>query len=574
LPCFRPGHTALRLWIKTWDDAHDDPGETFEMVLSNPRGATIADAVAVGTITNDDPLPAAYLARFGRAAAEQALGGVAGRMAAERAPGLRGSFAGRPAGAGGAGEAASGAAAEDRSGVGAGAAGSGVRFGAGLGGMAPGQPPAARPGARPSGAGPSMGMGEALLNSSFTLTGAEDAAGGSLAFWGRASRSRFEGAERGEGTGATLDGEAATAMAGADYARGGWLVGLALTQSMSEGGYRAAGAGAPCPAAGPEGGAGDTAPVCAPEGLGEGRVEASLTAAVPYAAWRAGERLEAWGAAGVGAGGVTLSTMGESYSAGTKWRMAAAGLRGGLLGGAAGPALSVVSDALWARTESAAARGLAASDSAVTRLRLGLEGSWRFGFAGGGSLTPKVEVGARHDGGDAETGFGVELGGGLRWSEPRLGLALDVSGRTLLTHGDGDAEDMGLSAALSFDPAPATGLGPSLSLRQDMGGRASGGLDALFQSDMPRGQAGGVDAAGRWALEAAWGVPAFGGRFAATPLLGFGQAPGGRDFSLGWKLAPAEEDAPDLSLGVRAARREGGPAGAEHGLEIDLAYRW
>ena len=50
LPCFPPGHTALRLWIKTWKDAHDESDETFEMVLSNPRGATIADAVGVGTI--------------------------------------------------------------------------------------------------------------------------------------------------------------------------------------------------------------------------------------------------------------------------------------------------------------------------------------------------------------------------------------------------------------------------------------------------------------------------------------------------------------------------------------------
>ena len=50
LPCFPPGQTALRLWIKTWKDVRDEPDETFEMVLSNPRGATIADAVGVGTI--------------------------------------------------------------------------------------------------------------------------------------------------------------------------------------------------------------------------------------------------------------------------------------------------------------------------------------------------------------------------------------------------------------------------------------------------------------------------------------------------------------------------------------------
>ena len=33
----------------------------------------------------------------------------------------------------------------------------------------------------------------------------------------------------------------------------------------------------------------------------------------------------------------------------------------------------------------------------------------------GGTLTPSLEVGARWDGGDGETGAGVELGGGLEW---------------------------------------------------------------------------------------------------------------------------------------------------------------
>ena len=49
----------------------------------------------------------------------------------------------------------------------------------------------------------------------------------------------------------------------------------------------------------------------------------------------------------------------------------------------------------------------------MTRLRLGLEGGYRIATEGGGHVTPKLEAGMRQDGGDAETGFGVELGGGL-----------------------------------------------------------------------------------------------------------------------------------------------------------------
>ena len=66
---------------------------------------------------------------------------------------------------------------------------------------------------------------------------------------------------------------------------------------------------------------------------------------------------------------------------------------------------------------------LAASQADVTRLRLGLEGTWR-GLAtqGGGSFVPSLEVGVRHDGGDAETGFGVDIGAGLAWRDSSLGI--------------------------------------------------------------------------------------------------------------------------------------------------------
>ena len=98
---------------------------------------------------------------------------------------------------------------------------------------------------------------------------------------------------------------------------------------------------------------------------------------------------------------------------------------------------------------------------------------------GGHSLTPKLEIGARHDGGDAETGFGVEVGGGIAWTDPRFGLRLDLEGRTLLTHDDGAMRDRGFSASLAWDPRPDSARGPSLALRQDVGGPSGGGLDAL-----------------------------------------------------------------------------------------------
>ena len=574
---FRPGEPVAHVWVRIVDDSHDENDETFEVVLSNARGAAIADAVAVGTITNDDPMPAAWLARFGRTVAEQALDGIAGRLAAPRTPGMAGTLAGLALGAGapsgGDAGAWSGAGPDLAPGNGTGVAGPGGLASApgrlGTGGFGHGfDEPQSQ----------TLTMRDALLGSRFTLTGAEDATGGSLALWGRAAHGSFDGRE---GT-FSLDGEATTALLGADYARDRWLVGLALAQSEGEGDYRDTKT-----ASRPDT---QTCPGDAQDALcggavreGDGTVDASLTAALPYASLEASERLKLWGALGYGEGEVTLKTApGGRYSADTTWRMAAAGLRGDLLEAPAegsGPALALTSDALWARTASEKTRDLAASTSDVTRLRLGLEGSWRMaldggdaGAAPGASLTPKLEIGARHDRGDAETGFGAELGGGIAWTDPALGLSLDVSGRTLIAHEDDDLEDRGFAAALGFDPRPQSERGPSFSLRQDFGGSASGGLDALFQS-APLDERSGGEATSRWTAEAAYGLPAFGGRYTASPHAGLGLSPDARDYTLGWRWTPAR-GAPALSFGLEATRTESDTAAPEHTLGFEASARW
>ena len=61
------------------------------------------------------------------------------------------------------------------------------------------------------------------------------------------------------------------------------------------------------------------------------------------------------------------------------------------------------------------------SESQTSRLRFIVEGSHRIELSGGRALTPSLEVGFRHDGGDAETGTGIELGGAIAWSDPALG---------------------------------------------------------------------------------------------------------------------------------------------------------
>ncbi len=539
---FRPGETKKHVRVALLDDVHDEDRETFELVLSKAEGAVIADGVAVGTIVNDDPLPGAWLARFGRTVAEQALDGIAARMAAARVSGLRGAVAGQALDFSG-----------DADSSGSPGSRSGASFGAETQAQAWG-----------------MTMQDILRGSSFSLTGEADGSGGTLAIWGGTpgagglvSGSQFAGNQRGDGTAVHLSGETSAALLGTDYAQGPWLVGFALSQSRSEGSYAAIG--------------GDVATSAI-----DGEVEASLTATIPYAALAVSDRLKLWGAAGHGAGDVTVKTgLGESLSADTAWSMAAAGLRGDLLtpasdetGRTSGPSLALVSDALWVRTSSEKTRGLGASESDVSRLRLGLEGSWGLALAGGGAITPNLELGARHDGGDAETGFGVELGGGLAWRDPGLGLTLDLSGRTLIAHDDGGLEDRGVSAQLAFDPEPASGRGLSFGLGQDWGGRAQGGLDALFAPEPLEDREGSGEATSRWAMEAAWGFPALGGSFTGSPHMGLGLATGARDYTLGWRLVPEAATAPSLSFGLRATRRESDSAPPEHTLGVELSASW
>ncbi len=583
----RPGQTEYRIRAAmVIDDSHDEDPETFEIVLSDANGAAIADGVGVATIVNDDPMPAAWLARFGRTVAEQALDGIAGRIAAPREAGARGTIAGQALSFG-SGLGADGAANDP------GSLSPGSLSGAGnapVGGVSRGvslaQSDVARAFGASAGRFSTVGFGqgfaqsrtmtglEALLGSSFTATGETDGSGGSLAFWGRAAQSSFDGRE---GT-FSLDGETTTAMLGADYARGKWLVGLALMQSSGEGGYADAGTGSVrCPQ---DLDAEMRAVVCGGAVReGDGDVEASLTAAVPYAALQASEHLRLWGAAGFGTGEVTLKpSVGGSLKSDLSWTMAAVGARSELLPPpkeGSGPTLALTADGLWARTSSEKTHELAASDSDATRLRLGLEGGYAIATEGGGRIAPRVEIGARHDGGDAETGTGLELGGGIAWTDPAIGLSLDLSGRTLIAHGSDDLEDRGFAASLAFDPSPGTERGLSLTLTQDWGGSAQGGLDALFATDPLADRAGVGEATSRWQAEAAYGFPAFSGRFTGSPHVGLGLATGARDYSLGWRLSPAANaNAPDVSFGVKATRRENDTAAPEHTVGFEINARW
>ena len=350
---FAPGETAKTVSVAVLDDSHDEGSETLTLVLSNPSGAYIEDGEATGTIENSDYMPQAWLGRFGRTVAEQVLDAVEERIRSAPRAGMQVTMAGHRFG----GEATETEALEEAE---ARAWLETCRDGPGVGGDCP-----ARTRSR------AVTERDLLTGSSFALTTGADAIGGGLvSLWGRGAVSRFDGRE-GD---LSLSGEVTGALLGADWTRERWTTGLMLSRTRGEGSYR---------------------------GANSGEVSSTVTGLYPYGRYALTDRVTVWGAAGYGAGTLTLTPEDdETYETDMDLVMAAAGLRGVVVEAPAdgGLELAVKTDALAVRTSSEATGGsaggnLAAAEADVTRLRLGLEGTWRGLEIGTGTLAPRLEVG-------------------------------------------------------------------------------------------------------------------------------------------------------------------------------------
>ena len=575
---FAPGETGHIVSVPVLADEHDEDSETLTFRLANPVGARIADGEAVGTIRNNGAIPKAWIARFGRTVAEQVLVAVEGRMRATPAPGVEVALAGERIG----GQAEPGSEEERDARREEEARREAQRFADSLRGETDPEEAARR--------SRSVTPRDLLTGSSFALT-SETSAKDLVSLWGRGAVSRFDGREGR----LTLDGEVVTGMLGADWTRGRWTAGLIVSHSAGEGGYSGA------PGAGDGAGNGPGAGTGPGSGSGaSGRVEATLTGVFPWARHALSDRLEAWGAAGYGQGELTVTPKkpgtdedGAAIRAGLELGMAAAGLRGVLLDPESGSGFQLTgkTDAMVVQTASGRGRSadggnLAPARATVSRLRLGLEGSRPILFDGGFTLTPSLEIGVRHDGGDAETGFGLDLGGGLALSDPKRGLQAELRGRGLLAHESKGFRDLGFSGALAWEGKPGSDRGAKLRLTQTVGGSSSGGADSLLARGTLEGLAANDNGAGgndelksrRLELKFGYGLSAFGDRFTWTPEIGAGLSDTGRDYSLGWRLVRGGfgGDGGSLDLSFEATRRESAndDTPPEHAIGLRLTLRW
>ena len=284
---------------------------------------------------------------------------------------------------------------------------------------------------------------------------------------------------------------------------------------------------------------------------------------------------------GLGAGDVTLTehadgnrTNNRSIKTDISMRMGAIGARGELLSAseAGGMSLAIKTDAFFVEMESDAVRradgNMEASKSDASRVRLALEGSRAFDV-GAETLTPRAEIGIRQDGGDAETGTGVEVGGGI--SHQGTGFSIEGSVRKLVAHKESGYEEWGASGSVRIDPG-ASGRGLSLTLRPTFGA-ASSGVEQLWSHRDATGltPGGEFEAESRFETELGYGIGLPGTQGVLTPYTGLSLAQGGdRTWRTGtrWKMAQ------QATLGLEATRSQGRDATPANALFLRAVMRW
>ena len=519
------GKRVDKPFVRLIDDSINDDGETVMVKISNARlcndasqTVSITRAEATGTIRNTDPMPLAWMVRFGRTVGSQVVDALGQRLD--------------------------------------GATASHVTVGGinltGEPGAVP-EAPSDDPFGLPDWAtrtqreesAQSLTANELLLGSAFHLSsGSDQGEGPAYTAWGRVARSGFDA----EVDDVTMDGDVTSGLIGFDAEWERVLAGVMLSQSTGEGSYR----------------------LSTENGAKAGTVESSLSGVYPYVQLDLNATVSAWALAGAGSGELTLRQEGDkAMPTDITMRMGAVGVKGQVLDGtgASGLAMNVKSDAMWVGTQSERTADMVATQGDVTRLRVIVEGERAFDMGGGATFTPSAEVGLRHDAGDAETGTGLEMGAGLSYAAGPLTVEGQV--RMLVAHEESGYEEWGASGAIRITPS-ASGRGLTLSIAPQWG-RTGSATEQLWSARdaTALGPDRAFEGDARLALDAGYGVGV--GHGVLTPYAGLtlGDA-GSRTVRTGtrWQLGP------DIVVGLEATRQTSDASEGANEVRLRAALRF
>lgn len=204
-------------------------------------------------------------------------------------------------------------------------------------------------------------MREAMLKSEFSVREPSEDGGPSWGAWGQFATGGFEA----DVDGVQIQDDVTTAMLGADAGTDDWLAGALVSRSEGVGPF--------------------TLTSEATSNRKTGTVNSSMTALYPYGKVRLNNRIDVWALAGLGSGELTIQEDGGTpLTTDIGMAMGAMGLSSQILEvGNGNPIdLQARSDVLWVRMRSEE-------------------------LSGERTLTPSLEVGVRHDAGDAERGIGA-----------------------------------------------------------------------------------------------------------------------------------------------------------------------
>ena len=400
---------------------------------------------------------------------------------------------------------------------------------------------------RPRGTRPAW-TPDQLAGRSFALPlsamGAQGLQGWTL--WGAGAAQRFEGAT----DAGRYDGPLSSLYLGLDTHLGpAWLAGIAASHSW-----------------------GTTDYTLGATGGWRGQTETRLTSVYPYVQGTVADGLELWALGGYGWGEVENRAGGPDRSpeaSDLAMAMGATGLRQPLTE-RAGVQVALVGNGGYLALSTEA--GLQAVDdlrAEVLQARVALEATRAFG-----AWAPYLQVGGRADGGDGQTGAGLETVAGVRYTGERV--AFEARGRWLATHSAEDYEEYGGMARLAVQARPdGTGLrlrvAPSWGRADATGALWGDGAPRLggsaLSTPVPRGA--GPAPALALASDLGYGVPLWTG--VLTPSVAYGSTGGGPRASLGLAYASpptAWTAGQDLSLRLGYAPPPTIRAAADYRLEI------
>ncbi len=570
---FQPGEREMTLRVETLDDRRVEPSETFRVRLMDSMNAAPAPEAASGTvtITDDDTGPARaramgmVLAGMGRWVAADAVDVIEGRLApragAEAALGgraldLAALGSGKPARSAAPGaQAASGGssgAADPR--AAARAAGYRYRHDFGRARRTAGsfEADGLRPWT-PREPAEDVPVTELLSRSRFDLplrrqdAAAGGASGGTTGWrvWGQGAVGGFDSRPE---AGFRVDGDLAGGYLGLDYRpKHDVLLGMAISLAEGDFDYEI-------------------------DEVTTGALDLEMRSVLPYAHWKPRSDLGVWGMLGAGQGDAELKDEAGRAEADLTMRMAAGGLRREMAAWR-GIDLAWKADAFLSELETDAAEGLPKASGDARRLRLRLEGRRQWEISPVSQMMPSLEVGGRWDGGRAETGLGMEVGGGLAYSHATLGLEVEARGRFLLAHREDAFDEWGGSLTAKLDPGQPE-EGPWMRIAPGWGQEGSRMAQIWDGRDVFRAVGGPGEtldpSPDRLELEAGYGQPTRARAGLLTSYAGLSMAGSKRIYRVGRRLKLESR----ANLGVEGRQSVQAGETPKHEVTLYLSLPW